>query len=575
MDTAVDRDRFWAMFKGRAVVVPELPAGRSRVLANVANEIAGRDDASLHTKAEYLALFDLLIAHGPPTPPAKLRLLDKAGRPTAAARAIEDYISASLGKPEFFDADMYMFHVTGFHPGRGVLTEPVKPAHGARLDVWKADPADDRRIPAARGGSVLFSTPAFSLKNSGNRTLRAPKRSWRITLDAAGHDNRLAEMIRINLKAMYNDPSQMREALAWRLFGKADIPAPRHTYAKLAFDTTYRGLFSVIEHVDKRFLRDHFGENHLGNLYKTGCRDIGCATLAYRTGPDGDDTGRQYFVPGSAERTYRLKTNKNNPEASTYDDLACFIRTINGIGLPGGEERFDTDAFRESVDGILNVNAFLRWAAVNTLLGSWDNYYATPSNYYLYNSGRRGAAKDFVSSPYFHFIPWDYDNCRGIDYSGTRWQYADILDWPGKVNRHTPNIPLVRNLLRNSDYRQYYLDYMEHMLDTEFNPGTIAAQIGTRSEGGLWQRVRRAAYLEADTPYGRPFTGRRYSNDEIYQCGCRQRELRHGKKKMEGIVHYVRMRHDSARMQLKQLRRTIPRTADGFAPAVDQLPPAA
>ena len=25
-------------------------------------------------------------------------------------------IGASLGKPEFFDADMYMFHVTGFRP---------------------------------------------------------------------------------------------------------------------------------------------------------------------------------------------------------------------------------------------------------------------------------------------------------------------------------------------------------------------------------------------------------------------------------------------------------------------------
>jgi hypothetical protein len=575
MDTAVGRDRFWEMFKGRAVVVSELPAGHSRALANAANEIAGRDDASLRTKAEYLALFDLLLAHVPPAPPAKLRLLDEAGRPTAAARAIEDYVSASLGKPEFFGADMYMFHVTGFHPGRGVLTEQVKPAHGARLDVWKADPADDRRIPALRGEGVLFSTSAFSLKNSGNRTLRAPKRSWRITLDAEGHDNRLAGMVRINLKAMYNDPSQMREALAWRLFSKADVPAPRHTYARLAFDKTYRGLFSVIEHVDKRFLKDHFGENHQGNLYKAGCRDSGCATLAYRTGSVGDDTGRQYFIPGPHERTYRLKTNKNNPEASTYDDLACFIKTIHGIGLPGGEGRFGTDAFRESVDGIMNTGAFLRWAAVNMLLGSWDNYYATPSNFYLYNSGRRGAAKDFVSSPYFHFIPWDYDNCLGIDYSGTRWQYADILDWPGKVNRHIPNIPLVRNLLRNHDYRQYYLDHMEHMLDTEFNPGAIAAQIGARSEGGLWDRVRQAAYLESDTPYGRPFTGRRYSNDEIYQSGCRQRELRYGKKRMEGIVHYVRMRHDSARAQLEQLRRAIPRTVDSFAPAVEQLPRAA
>ena len=577
VDTVVGKDRFWAMFKGRAVMVSELPAGSSRALATAANELAGRDGASLRTKAEYLALYDLLRAQDRPAPAAaaKLRLLDEAGHPTAAARAIEEYIGASLGKPEFFDADMYMFHVTGFQPGRRVLTEPAKPPHGARLEVWKTDPADRRRIPALDGGGVLFGTQAFALKNSGNRTLCAPKRSWRIILDAEGHGNRLAGMTRINLKSMYNDPSQMREALAWRLFRIADIPASRHTYAKLAFDRTYRGLFSVIEHVDKKFLRDHFGENHRGNLYKAGCRDIGCANLAYRTGPDGDDSGRQYFVPGAAEHTYRLKTNKNNPEASTYDDLACYIRTINGIGLRGGEERFDTDAFRTSVDGIMNVNAFLRWAAINMLLGSWDNYYATPSNYYLYNSGRTGAAEDFVGSPYFQFIPWDYDNCLGIDYSGTRWQYADILDWPGKANRHIPNIPLVRNLLRNHDYRQYYLDYMEHMLDTEFNPRAITAQIGARAEDGLWHRVRQAAFLESDTPDGRPFTGRQYSNDEVYQSGCRQRELRHGKKTIEGIVHYVRMRHDSAREQLKWLRRTMPRAVDGFPAAREQLSRAA
>jgi hypothetical protein len=568
------------MFKGRAVMVPELPAGRSRVLANIASETAGRGDASLRTRAEYVALFGLLMADVPPATSGELRLLDEAGRPTAAARAIQDFIAASRGKPEFFGADMYMFQVTGFRPGRGVLTEPVKPGHDARLEVRRTDPAHHRHIPVRGGQEALFSTSAFSLRNRGNHTLRAPKRSWRFILEGTGPDNRLAGMTRINLKAMWSDPSQMREALAGRLFGIAGVPAPRHTYAKLAFGGTYRGLFSVIEQVDRRFLKDRFGANHHGNLYKAGCRDIGCATLAYRTGPDGDDSGRQYFVPGSAERTYRLKTNKNDPAANTYDDLACFIRTINGIGLRGGEERFGTDAFRESVDGIMDAGAFLRWAAVNMLLGSWDNYYATPSNYYLYNSGHKGAAKDFAGSPYFHFIPWDYDNCLGIDLFGIRWQYADILDWPGNTwrywrNRRTSEIPLVQNLLRNRDYRQYYLDYIEYMLDTEFTPGAFAAQIGKESEGGLWDRVRQAAYLESDTPHGRPFTGRQFSNDEIYWHGCRQRGLRRGRKNYEGIVHYVRMRRDSARAQLKRLRRTTPRGADGFPETTQQLPRAA
>src|SRR5262249_56057676 len=127
-----------------------------------------------------------------------------------------------------------------------------------RLAVWQTEPAALRRIPSLGTGGVLFSSQAFTLKNSRNPTLCAPKRSWRIILDAAGHGNRLAGMTRINLKAMYNDPSQMREALAWRLFGIAGIPAPRHTYAKLAFDTAYRRLFSSIDHSTNNFLIDHF-----------------------------------------------------------------------------------------------------------------------------------------------------------------------------------------------------------------------------------------------------------------------------------------------------------------------------
>ena len=377
---------------------------------------------------------------------------------------------------------------------------------------------------------------------------------------------------------MYNDPSQMREALAWRLFSQAGVPSPRHTYAKLAFDTTYRGLFSVIEQVDKSFLKDRFGKNHRGNLYKARCGDIGCATLEYRTGPDGDDAGRQYFLPG-ANHTYQLSTNKNNPEENSYDDLACLIRTINGIGLPGGPERFDTDAYRDSMDWIMNTRAFLRWASVNILLGGWDNYFATPSNYFLYNSGREGAEKDFVATPYFHFIPWDYDNCLGIDYFGIYWQYANVLDWPGNTipcwkNRKRSRIPLVQNLLSNRDYLQYYADHMEYALDSMFSPKKIAAQIGQELDGGLWDRVRQAAYLESDTPDGRPFTGRKFSNHEVYWSGFRQHELRHGKARIEGVLHYVRMRRDSAGAQLNQLRRTIPRaTGDGdFPAAMEPLP---
>ena len=481
-------------------------------------------------------------------------------------------------KDEFFSADMYMFHVTGFPQQPGVLRSKAEAPPGAQLDVWRTDPASNRHIPGPGAEGIAISTRNFSVVNSGNRTLRAPKRSWKITLDHG--TSHCAGITCINLKSMYNDPSQMREALAWRLFRRAGVPAARHTYAKLAFDATYYGLFSVIEQVDKRFLKDHFGDNHRGNLYKAYCGDVGCATLERRAGPDGDDSGRQYYRADGDRRTYRLKTNEDDPGTSSYDDLAQFIRTINGTGCGGGEGRFDTDAFRESVDGIMNARAFLRWAAVNLLLGSWDNYYATPSNYYLYNSGRLGADGDFMGSPYFTFIPWDYDNCLGIDYFGTKWQYTDILDWPGNTRHYwrkhgTSRIPLVQNLLRNRGYRQYYLDYLEHLLDTEFNPGAFSQLIAAGSGDGLWGRVCRAAYLESATPYGQPFTGRQFTNDEVYLSGCQQNELRHGQEKADGIINYVRMRRDSARQQLEQLRKQTPRGTDraSFPATMEALPP--
>jgi hypothetical protein len=131
----------------------------------------------------------------------------------------------------------------------------------------------------------------------------------------------------------------------------------------------------------------------------------------------------------------------------------------------------------------------------------------------------------------------------------------------------------VQNLLRNRDFLVYYLDHLEHLLDTTFTPDAITSEIGPDG-GGLWDRVCHAAYLESDTPYGQPFTGRQYTNDEVYLAACKQNEIRHGDTHVEGIINYVRMRYDRAREQLADLRRTYPRGASGadFPATMEPLP---
>ncbi len=580
MATTLDKEAFSKRFKHRSIIISKLPAGQGRDVAAKVNSTEGRGDGSLHTKAEYSSLFDDLAALG--GTPGQIVTADDQGATTTAGTIVEQCFAASEDKADFFTQSMYMIRITGWPRDKMQPEQPVTAPADAALSLWMTDPADTRHIPPPGGDGPLFTTHTFSLMNSGNRTLRAPKRSWKMNVEPTDDGDELFGMRRFNLKAMYNDPSQMREALAWHLFGAAGVPAARHTYAKLAFDDRYFGLFSLIEQVDKQFLRDHFGTNDAGNLYKAYCGDIGCATLEHRVGQDGDDGGRQYI--GKKGDTYRLKANDDDPAANTFDDLAQFVRVINGVGLSGGDGRFDTDAFRSSVEGIMNAHAFLRWGALNLLIGSWDNYFATPANYYLYNSGFRGSEKDFMNRPYFTFIPWDYDNSFGIDYFGTQWQYTDILDWPSNTKQYwassghperRSSIPLVQNLLKNEEFRRYYLACIDHLLQTDFTPDAIDARMRGTGPANLWARVGRAAYLESDTPWDPPFTGRQFTNDEVYRAAYEQFELTHGNSHIEGVLHYVIMRRDRARARLAALGSAATPPKDFSFPSVMETLPAA
>src|SRR6188768_998488 len=72
---------------------------------------------------------------------------------------------ATRAKGEFFSAGMHMFHVTGFPPPQDVLTRKADAPPGARLEVWRTDPASDRHIPDPGAEGVAFGTPSFSVVN--------------------------------------------------------------------------------------------------------------------------------------------------------------------------------------------------------------------------------------------------------------------------------------------------------------------------------------------------------------------------------------------------------------------------
>ena len=506
--------------------------------------------------------------------------------PAADASTGEDDITTDLlaNKKELFEQEMLFVRITNWAGNPDDLRNLRDDARlgNAEVAVYETNAQSDEHCPNT-GNKLVFKTKKFALRTSGNLTNGTPKSSYKLSLE--DKEDRLFGMKDLNLKSMWNDVSQMREAVAWKLFSQAGVASSQHTYAKLCVEgrkdgqpfTKYMGLYSVIEQVDKSMLKDHFGKkNDGGNLYKayhsTG-EDLGAATLAYRTAA-GDDSGKQYKKTANNDaRTYQLKTNaKADDDAAfqTYDDLATLIRAVNGVTTQGDAvAKYNTPEYAAAVENVFNVKQFLRWTALNALMGAWDNYWATQANYYLYNSGKKDAADAAMTKPYFSWIPWDYDNTFGIDFHGGNWEKASISDFSAYDGRtsNMKDLPVLRHVFKNDAFFRYYLDAIEHMNDTLFTAEKITAMTGK-----LRPRIEKAAFLEGE--FSAPaHTGRQFTNDELARNGFDHRELRRGNSFTLGIEHFVRVRHDNVAVQIGKLRtdRRMPKgSSNATFPATEE-----
>jgi len=369
--STIKRKDFVEAFKGRKLEIDKLE-GELKTVAETANRGA---DRTIKSKAELGRLFDAFEATFDRddrkgvinTLAADDRLSEVGRRYTELTLKFEGDAAHGINtKNDFFDPQhSFDIQILGWDPDKmssEALAEKVE-SKTCEFLVYKAD-GKERRIMPGEGSEqdVVFRSNGIEMRTSGNFTKNTPKSSYKVQF--TDKENKLLGMGTLNFKSMWNDVSQMREAIAWDLMGHAAVAAPRQVYGRVAINDKYAGLYSIIEQVDKGFLKDHFGKNDEGNLYKAYWipDDVGAASLEYRTGRNGDDSGKQYFKKGDIEqRTYQLKTNEKDAAASTYDDLAAFIKTLNGIDLPGvGDAKFNTVEYQQAMEEVFDVKGFLR-----------------------------------------------------------------------------------------------------------------------------------------------------------------------------------------------------------------------
>jgi len=265
------------------------------------------------------------------------------------------------------------------------------------------------------------------IRSRGNLSRGAPRRSWKLDFNefVLGRDfHKLEEM---DLNGDNNDPTLLRRRMAHELLRRMGLPTPRTSYVAIYFNGVFASLNINVEAVDEEFANSWFG-NKNGNLYK--CLYQGeQASLRYRSQED-------YQTMGGGN-TYR---ETNNDPASDYTDLKQFIDFLNN--------RPNATVYSSLHDNI-EVDGVLRYLAANVALGSWDDYWYGSNNYYLYQDEDNGL---------FVLIPYDYDNCLGIDYFNTNWATRNFDNW-GNGGYGAQPAPLVDELFNHSEWRRQYRRY--------------------------------------------------------------------------------------------------------------------
>ncbi|KAA3661378.1 MAG: T9SS C-terminal target domain-containing protein [Calditrichaeota bacterium] len=336
----------------------------------------------------------------------------------------------------------------------------------------------------------------------GNTSRGSHKRSFKVDINEFVKGRDFYGLEKLNINGEHNDPSILRSMISWKLFELAEIPASRSTYAALFINNNYYGLYVLVEHIDDEFVKARF-DGPMGNLYK-------CLWPADLTIPDQNN----YKEVSGGRRTYDLKTNK---AADDYSDLKNFIEFINYA---------DDRTFAQRIEEVFNVPMFMRFLALNTLVGMWDDYWFNKNNFYVYHNLR---------SDKFEFIPYDYDNTYGIDWFNIDWAARNIYEFG---NEREPR-PLVTRLLAIPAYKNLYSHSIDEFINGIFRKADQAIYLES------WHTEARL-FVQIDPFYSLPPYNFTYNGD--WENALTAASGRHVKY---GIYDYIDRRIATARSQLR------------------------
>ena len=277
---------------------------------------------------------------------------------------------------------------------------------------------------------VRVRNVAVRSRGSGSRS--QTKLGLRIDMNRYTSGQELFGLRAVVLDNLWQDPTNVRERLAMRLYERLGMAAPREVLVRVYINNAYEGLYTVVEDIDERFAARAFDDgggtlfeyNWLANWYATSM------------GPD--------LAPYQA--LFSAQTNDELPADTLFGPLRDLFTASDLSG----------DEWRARVEPLLDLQQLLAHVAVEAFVSELDGMlgYAGVNNFYMFRP---------TDSLRHVVVPWDKDNAF-FDVTSSVWQRVD-------------ENAIVRQVLSFPDLRAGYLDALTRTVDAASEDGWLAAEL--------------------------------------------------------------------------------------------------
>jgi spore coat protein CotH len=298
------------------------------------------------------------------------------------------------------------------------------------------------------------------IRSRGTGSRSGVKPGLRIDFDRWASDQKFLGLKSVILRNQTQDASNLRERLSMLFFRRMGVPAEREAHARLFFGNDFAGLYTIVESVDKVFLKKNYGED-TSNLYEFHFDNSeGNIPFIFKyLGGDGD-----LYVP----TPFKPETKETDTQPQFIERL---IWTIDQAG---------DAAWRQSIAEFLDLPKFIRHLAIESFLAEEDGITGDygPNNFYFYR---------YEGKSLFQFIPWDKSN--------TFWEAPSpdyLILRNVEVGPDDHRNRLVQRALKYPDLWTLYLDTLVECA----NSASAGATTGANPQPGWLEAEVQREYLQ-------------------------------------------------------------------------------